>query len=562
MEYGWILNKNLACTEKSDWEYVRREKYSLQKRLLGKFPKDLLDCEFFHVDFFLDGYVENRGELEDKFQEKWERIFFRICQDNVNLNVMRGAFSGFVYNRDKDEITLYTDQMGNKTLYYFIHEDFISVSSSVEEIVKVLKKNKKPIHLDQNAVKYMLTYGYMLDDTTFIKEIKRVLPGHKIILQNGKVRKEVYYRLNNEKIECCTFQEAIDKIDMAFRTAIRREFEKDREGGYRHLVDLSGGLDSRMVCWVADELGYCDQLNITYCKNGYLDQKISQQIAENLRHDFLFKPLDDVNWLYDIDEIVEKNNGAALFTGITGGNRLLKSLNKEQFGIEHTGMIGDVIISAFFAEESEAYSKPEFGKMRYSDKLQVQLDKNVLHEYPNMEIFTLATRAILGAASSYMIRQNYFETASPFMDVDFVNTCLSLPLSYRARHEIYLEWISQKYPKAAEYGWEKWGGAKPKKNEISRRKIITAGKLLKWKVESIAGRIPKDINMNPIDYWYRTNYDLQRFFEDYFQKNIGNPAIEDEMRGQIETLFKTGSVSEKGMALTVLGLVKLYFDVI
>ncbi|MFR3249581.1 MAG: hypothetical protein ACLTQL_00335 [Eisenbergiella sp.] len=148
------------------------------------------------------------------------------------------------------------------------------------------------------------------------------------------------------------------------------------------------------------------------------------------------------------------------------------------------------------------------------------------------------------------------------MDVDFVNTCLSLPLSYRARHEIYLEWISQKYPKAAEYGWEKWGGAKPKKNEISRRKIITAGKLLKWKVESIAGRIPKDINMNPIDYWYRTNYDLQRFFEDYFQKNIGNPAIEDEMRGQIETLFKTGSVSEKGMALTVLGLVKLYFDVI
>ena len=50
---------------------------------------------------------------------------------------------------------------------------------------------------------------------------------------------------------------------------------------------LSGGLDSRMTVWVAHDLGYTHQLNMTFCQSNYLDFKIAQQIATDLRHDFM-----------------------------------------------------------------------------------------------------------------------------------------------------------------------------------------------------------------------------------------------------------------------------------
>ncbi len=561
--HGWIIGENIELNIEEGWKSERRNQYMFAENLLNKFPEDIINSIGEESDFFLDGYVVNKKELlKETDSNKWSDAFEKIYKSPQFVSKLRGAFGGFILEHKTRELIVYTDHMGNHAVYYYNQNGKRIIGSNLYILVQTLKKNRIQYHLDNNAAKYMLTYGYMLDDSTFIKEIKRVLPGYKVILKNEKIVKEAYYCLNNKNIEECSIQEAIDKVDKAFRIAVQREFEKDREYGYRHLVDLSGGLDSRMVSWVADEMGYRDQLNITYCKNGYLDQKISQRIAEDLKHDFLFKPLDDMNWLYDIDENVKKNNGAALFDGITGGNRFLKLLDKNQFGIEHTGMIGDVVLSAFFAEEDVAYAKPKFGKLKYSDRLTIQLNKNILENYPNQEIFTLVTRGILGAASSYIIRQNYFETASPFMDVDFMDTCLRLPLSYRARHKIYLEWIWQKYPEAAEYGWEKWGGVKPKKTEIPRRKVITAWRLLKWRAEGILGKSPKDINMNPVDYWYGQNPTLQSFFETYFYENIENPVIENEIKKAIEELFHQGNVWEKGMALTVLGLVKLYFDVI
>lgn len=42
----------------------------------------------------------------------------------------------------------------------------------------------------------------------------------------------------------------IDMLDEKFRAVVKLEFDKDIEYGYKYLVDLSGGLDSRMTSWV------------------------------------------------------------------------------------------------------------------------------------------------------------------------------------------------------------------------------------------------------------------------------------------------------------------------
>lgn len=559
--HGWLIahNAQIECLKNNKEQIEIRETYSLFMNLLKKFPKDDINDEFDGKHFFLEGYILNKDELQKAYgKESWQETFAISCKSIQSFRKLRGAFSGYIYDVEGEEYTVFTDHVGNHAVYYYYENGTFIASSKVEYIISVLKENGIKYHFNDKAAVYMLSYGFMLDDSTFVKEIKRVLPGRIVKLKEGIIHNHQYYSINNKPDYSISEQEAVEKIDWAFRNAVKREFEKDKEYGYNHLVDLSGGLDSRMVCWVAHEMGYVDQLNLTYCKNGYLDYKISSQVAGYLHHDYFFYPLDGLTWMKDIKENFLKNNGADIFINITGGNRVLKNLNHSLYGIEHTGMLGDVIISSYFNEEKVNYSKPTFGFNQYSDKISFEMDDKVLAEYLNLEQFTIATRGLLGVQSSYMLRQQYFETASPFMDADFMDACLALPFTYRKNHNIYFKWIKSKYPEAAEFGWESWHGVKPQNSYILQRKIVTAKKLIQKNILRLIGKKDKH-SMNPIDFWYANNREIEKLYQEYYDSNIVSAIIQETLRENMKQMFLKGNVIEKCMVITTLTAIKEWF---
>ena len=290
----------------------------------------------------------------------------------------------------------------------------------------------------------------------------------------------------------------------------------------------------------------------------FRSEKIARQVALFLGHEYLFKPLDDGKWMYDIDEMTSQNNGAALYMGMTGGRRLLEVINTEAFGIEHTGMIGDAILGTLYRDKALSCGKPVFGQSAHSERLHYAFDEKILDEYPNQELFGIYTRGMLGASSSYLIRQQYIETASPFMDVDLLDVAFSLPFDYRNHHHIYLRWLNEKYPQAAEFGWEKWGGVKPKESHIPLRKVKTTQRLL-WERLCAVLPINNQDSMNPVEYWYAKDQGIQECFARYAEETIGNPALGEELRKDIRLLLAEGGVEEKSLAITVLAMVKKYF---
>ena len=64
---------------------------------------------------------------------------------------------------------------------------------------------------------------------------------------------------------------------------MKRVFEKDLEYGYKHLVALSGGLDSRMTAWVGHNMGYTNMLNYTFSQTDYLDETVPKEITDTLK---------------------------------------------------------------------------------------------------------------------------------------------------------------------------------------------------------------------------------------------------------------------------------------
>lgn len=556
---GWLAAKNLNihCLG----EYKDLGFFCQYDDSLHKFPQDRIFLSDGQCICFLDGYVYNKNVfICPEGYHDWQQSFaLSLSKDaDAHFHKLRGAYCGYYYSKESGLVTIYTDHVSNKALYYYVSGDKWVVSNYMELIVCVLRANHMAYHFNETAARYMLTYGYMLDDSTFVSEIKRLLPGCYGEICNGDVRTKYYYKIPHKE-EKMTKEEAVEKIDAAFRQAVDREFSKDREYGYRHLVDLSGGLDSRMVSWVAHDLGYTDQVNVSYSKAGYLDNIISSKVSGFLGHEYIFKPLDDAVWMYDMDELVLKNNGAAMGFGITGGNRLLRTLNRDMYGIEHTGMLGDVVLSSYYMDESFSKGTPQYGYNQYSNKADYKFETKLLEQYETQEEFVIFTRGMLGMQTSYMIRQNYVEATSPFMDVDFLNMAFAIPFVYRKGHAIYLEWIARKYPKAAEFGWEKWGGVKPKQSHIPVRMAKTTQRLAYGYLCKALHKDNQD-SMNPVDYWYSTKQQIKEYLEQQFEERIGSEVLGDDLRHDMSYLYRQGNFTEKEQVLTVLAVIHLYFN--
>lgn len=564
--YGWIIAKNIDLSflnEQNAKRYSVKE-YNIFVNVMNKFRNDTLFVFDEDKIRLLDGVILNKKELlEARNESDWKSVFEQLIVQKDFPNVLRGCFNGVLYDEIDNQIVVYTNHVGDRPIYYYFEEDKMLISSNYNYMLEVLKHHCIDISGNLMAVECMLTYGYMLEDVTFCNEIHRLLPGSKLVIKTDeKNSHEIrrYYEIDNTEDQNMTEEEAIERIDRYFRKSIQREFEKDIEYGYKHLVDLSGGLDSRMVCWVADEMGYKDQVNVSYCKAGYYDEKISKEIAQYLNHEYIFKFLDDKKFLYDIELLMNKNFCAATYFGITGGNRMLQSLNMQLFGLEHTGQLGDVLLSTFYEVESENFAPPVFGEKAYSNYMQYEFDHEILKRYKNKEVFALNARGFLGACSTHIIRQNYTEVASPFLDVDFMNACLSIPFHIRKNHNIYLKWIEKKYPKALEFQWEKTR-VKMTKGWEWRSKFKMLGVRGKHAVEKYLLKKQYTDTMNPFEYWYKEDSQIKAYLDSYYHENKHYLEVFDRNKvKEIEGMFENSNVVDKMLVLSAIAGVKKVYD--
>ena len=520
---------------------------------LHKFKDDEVLLSDDNEVIFLDGHVENKAQIqEENGKTDWsEALRSELRKSNVAR--LRGGFAGFGYSDHC--YRLFSDHVGNRALYYYSDGSKLIISTKLFFITDILRKNGIKLSVDEQAIRYLLTLGFMPDDSTVCSDIKRVCPGDYVdIYDTGKVNITNYYRPDNTSINGnMTVSEAIDGLDYFFRQAISREYEKDIEYGYRHLVDLSGGLDSRMVSWVAHEMGYEDQINITFCKKDYIDLKIAQKISLDLRHKFIYMPLDDFKWFEDYELNTAMLNASVPYAAATGTRHILDIVKGLNCGIEHTGMVGDAIIGTFYKDKNYNYSEPTGDENAYSTLLKYKVPKDILNRFSNREQYSIYTRGLLCAQSSYMLRQNYFENSSPFLDVDFLNFILSVPFEYRANHKLYLKWISAKYPKAAEYGWEKWHGARPtERSRKFEKKLYQLG----YSMDDMITKLLKgnsEVGMNPIDHWYSECKDTANKVDAFFE--ICQKMLTDILSGNMVqdmcTLYRKGTAGEKEQVITV-----------
>jgi asparagine synthase (glutamine-hydrolysing) len=157
---------------------------------------------------------------------------------------LRGKFALAVWDAKERRAVLVRDRLGVKPLYYAIVGDLVVFAS---ELKSLLASNLIAPSVDFEAVDAYLTLGYFPTPSTPLAGVKKLRPGHRLVIDGRGVREEQYW--------------AYPKPNPA-PTRTRRPVEEYAEGLLERLEDsvrarlmsdvplgamLSGGIDSSIV---------------------------------------------------------------------------------------------------------------------------------------------------------------------------------------------------------------------------------------------------------------------------------------------------------------------------
>ncbi|PFR87565.1 hypothetical protein, partial [Bacillus cereus] len=528
--FGFISNKEDTLSKNFDiYDVIDKNENLIEEEvkvqtsgLYGKFFRNAvkkfnLDKTFYQDQddlFILDGVILNKHDLYKSYNINEDNIScllkkMSVVDSETFFQEFRGTFAGIVLNKEKNKLTLYTNHIGDKDVFYYICKESHTLyfSTEFETLIKMIYKHtNKKFKINNNAAYSLMVHSHVLCNETLFEEIYRLTPGHFIQYSENEVEKRCYYSLNSKSINISE-EEALIRLDTLFRDAVKKSFEKDLEYGYKHLVALSGGLDSRMTAWVGYDMGYTNMLNYTFSQTDYLDETVPKKITDKLKTEWMFKALDNGTYLYKyFNESVKLSGARSQACTIAHTFSMISNINLDKYGLIHTGQLGDVIIGTFYDQGKKQKFKPGSGaySTRLLDRIEYTVDRAFHLE--DQEIFKFYNRGFTGVNTGLKPMFQYTETLSPFLDIDFMDFCLSLPLEYRRGHKIYIKWINKFYPEAADFVYEKVKG------KINRKTITVKGIPVPWtSIPAAAIKLVKNKlglklssknHMHPMDYWY------------------------------------------------------------
>ena len=514
------------------------------------------------------GVLLNKQELFDEYQvESVESLLSELLSGGgvaSTLSALRGPFSGVFIDLTIGIPYVFGNQTGDTAAYVGYPENGPVISNSFDLIMTLANRKGWKASFSSRAAQMMLQYAFMLDGTTFSEDVQRVLPGTFSVLQPGGPRfgdAHRYWHLPNPRSFDGSFEDAVGALDDAFRRAVSRGFSKDLEYGFSdHLVDISAGLDSRMVNVLADELGYSPFTNITYSESDSSEEKLAIKWATEQGNACLFYPLDRGTCLLDPESILRLNGGAGFYAGITGGKVVLERLNYCRFGLEHTGQLGDVVFGTFSADDSINYAAGAYSGLQ---AFQGPMPEG---EWRSQEQFQMQTRGFLGTLSTHLLRRHFTYAVSPFIDVDVLNLALSVPAEWRQEHRLYSAWIKRYHPGALQTPTsrqlhEEQSAIGKKANEIAlraRARILGAERRLSPNHRPLNDHFRDE--MNPIAYWYQQNGKFRNLVSGFAQRS-GNVSVSASTRASMDTAFEEhSSIWSKLQAVTVVSMYELYFS--
>ncbi|KEY18212.1 asparagine synthase-related protein [Kaistella antarctica] len=514
-------------------------------------------------DFLFEGVLLNKRKLLNDFALKdfetlIQELYLQKKEQIVKL--FDGEFRGFIVDKIRNKIFVFTNVTSTQRVFHATFDSKIFVDTSLIRLNETLKNSGLKSQPDIESLYQLLCFSNLPERKTPIQNIQKLLDGNFLEIDCNKLtcQETAYFSLAEIPLFSGTKDQAIDRIHDIFREAILMEYQKDTELGKDHLALLSGGLDSRIAMMYAIKHDHIPGNALCFSHSNYYDHTISEKIANDYDIHYEFIPLDGGQFLRKIDHLTEISEGMVFYTGAIHVQYALEKMQYENFGLFHSGQIGDGVLGGFNTEprrkKPSTYKIVEFPE--FLPKVKDSLDE-ILKNYETEELFLYRNiaynRTLLGA---HVLQQKRYQT-SPFMAKDFLKFSISLPEEWKFNHRFYLEWFNKHCKEATKYRWERTL-MKPD----AHWKTSFGDKFLKRGFNILNHRIlktPQNSSMHPYQFYFDSDVNIQEYYQKYFEDNFYRIEDYKELAEDVASLFDSDDFNTKTKAINILSIFKLYF---
>lgn len=274
-----------------------------------------------------NGEIYNFQELKDQLLENG--VIFNSKHSDTETIVngidfygtefikkLDGMFSFCYYNVKQSKIILSRDRIGIKPLYYYNENGHFVFASEIKTIIKYLRENRISLDFQEDLIPQYFHFRSLPTPNTFIKHIKKVVPGSFIEFEIGekKVSESIFYS-PQVLLDKSNKGENLEKLEFVLKESIKKHLISDVKLG----IFLSGGIDSSLIAKFSSEFdGNINAFTIKSESN--LDEsKYASIVSDKLNIDLNIKLINGKDmsnefqfWSYVNDDPVSDPSALAL----------------------------------------------------------------------------------------------------------------------------------------------------------------------------------------------------------------------------------------------------------
>ncbi|WP_057896631.1 asparagine synthase (glutamine-hydrolyzing) [Liquorilactobacillus oeni] len=226
-------------------------------------------------------YIELRDELKkegydfktDSDSEVILAMYAKHREDCVKF--FRGMFAFVIWDQQEKVFFAARDHFGIKPFYYAAVGDKFYYASESKAIFKVLQDKT----FDKDALQDYMTYQFVPEPESLVKEIRMLEPGHYLLKKLGKKPEIKRYYYAQFKPVIRPENEYIKKVRDVLFDSVEKHMRADVPVG----SFLSGGIDSSIIVAIAKQFNeHIETVSVGFQREGYSELDVAKETAEKL----------------------------------------------------------------------------------------------------------------------------------------------------------------------------------------------------------------------------------------------------------------------------------------
>ncbi|ADL53559.1 asparagine synthase (glutamine-hydrolyzing) [Clostridium cellulovorans] len=192
------------------------------------------------------------------------------------IKKFRGMFSFIIWDKETETMYAVRDPFGIKPLYYMYDNESLIISSEEKAFFYT---DKDVFKVNEEGLQHYLTFQYVPEPMSILKDIQIIRPGHMLIKEKGQApRFERYYKVEF-KPEPANETKKIEEIREALEDSVNIHMRSDVPVG----SFLSGGIDSTIIVALARKLNPAlKTFTVGFEVEGYSEMDLAAEIASEL----------------------------------------------------------------------------------------------------------------------------------------------------------------------------------------------------------------------------------------------------------------------------------------